>query len=247
MMPDRFIASSWANGTRLPRLFASAAVVALAFTGFSYSDHHEAGEKSAEVDLGVHRLETTTTAPFDAFAHVNRVPQKLEEGETPASYAGVILYSRLRNIEGRIQVKVLEGFDGSAYFGFKTFLRTWQDKPEEGVGNCVSCHVPTTFSDDLEHIVDESEDAKATVSLRNLKKSDKELEAIVRGKMKMAEMAHAGKGNIDDAYKAMSLKDKDVKQLVSFLQSLNEISKGDFRQIILDAEILDTRDLSYTQ
>lgn len=247
MKRNRFMASTRADGTRLPGLFALAAVAALAFTGITYSDHHESGEKSAEEDLGIHRLTATTTAPFDAFAHMNRVPQELTEGETPASYSGVILYSRLRNQEGRIEVKVLKGFDGNAYYGYKNFLRTWADIDGIGVGGCISCHVPPTFSDGLEHIVDASGEAKATVSLRNLKKTDKELEAIVRSKMKMAEMARAGEGNIDDAYKATQLKDRDVKQLVAFLQSLNEIPKDKFRKIILDAEILDTTDLSYTQ
>ena len=61
--------------------------------------------------------------------------------------------------------------------------------------------------------------------------------------MNMAEKARDGSADIDDAYKTIDLKDSDVKEMVSFLQSLNEVPKDKFRQIIVDAEILDTTDI----
>jgi hypothetical protein len=198
-----------------------------------------AQDKSAEEDLGVHRIQTKTTAPFDAAAYLNRIAVQPIEGESPVQYGGAVIFSRLKNIEGRIQVKILDGFDADAYFGMKTFLLAWDDQ-EFSSGACVVCHTPTTFKSDKKFVVDESGEAKAVPSLRDLKKSDSELEKIVRGKMAMAEKAKAGGTKIDEAYQSMDLKDNDVKQLVSFIQSLNSVSKEEFRQIIVDAEILDT-------
>lgn len=202
----------------------------------------QAQEPSVEEDLHIHRATTETTSPYDAFAYANRISAAPSEGETPVAYAGAVIFSRLSNIEGRIQVKIMDGFDRAAYLGYKTFMRAWPE-PGDGVGNCVSCHTPAAFTDKAKHIVDDSGSAKATISLRNQKKSDEELEAIVRQKIKMAAIARKGNSDIDEAYRLIELRDEDVANLVSFLQSLNEAPKETFRQLIVDSEILDTSDL----
>ena len=88
-------------------------------------------------------LETTNTAPWDAFASMNRVPTGPIGDEAPAHHASRI-FGRLANQEGRLQVKMVDGFDGLAYRGLKIFLRTGG---EASVGNCVACHVLPTFTD----------------------------------------------------------------------------------------------------
>jgi len=221
--------------TKLIPTACGAAIIILAFS-------IQALAQNPEEDLSIHRLAAETTSPYDAIAYLNRIPLEPSEGQTPVQYAGAVIYSRLSNIEGRVQVKILEGFDRDAYFGYKSFMRAWPD-PGQGIGNCVSCHTPANFTDDAKHIVDDSGEAKITPSLRNHKKSDKELEAIIRQKLLMAKKARDGSAKIDEAYKVIELKESDVKEMVRFLQSLNEVPKETFRKIIVEAEILDTTDI----
>lgn len=200
-------------------------------------------EKSVEEELGVHRLQSDDTAPYDAFAYLNRIQAAPGEGQPPADYAGIILYSRLPNEEGRVQLKVVEGFDRAAYLGYKTFLRAWDDGTGLSVGACVMCHTPADFTDNAEHIMNKTFEPMITPSLRNLEKSDEEIEAAIRGKLEMAELARSGETNIDENLKLISLTDEDVTNLVAFIKSLREVSPEEFRQIIVDAEILDTTDM----
>ena len=203
----------------------------------------QAQESKVETELGVHRLEEETTSPYDAFAYVNRVPTEMRKGESPVDFAGMVLLSRLANQEGRIEVKILEGFNRSAYYGYKAFIRAW---PEEdvGTGNCVVCHTPPTFTNGKKYIVDPSGAAKVTPSLRNLKDSGKDIEAIIQQKVKMAEMARdGGAENIDEAYKLMKLSESEVKDIVQFIGSLNEVPKEGFRDLILKSKVLDTTDV----
>ncbi len=203
----------------------------------------QAQEKSVEEELAIHRLETETTAPYDAFAYLNRIPTELVEGQDAVQMGNMIIYSRLANQEGRVELKLVKGFNRSAYLGFKTFMQVWA---EEGVavGNCVVCHTPPTFTDGKQYIVDESGVAKITPSLRNLRKSDKEIEAILRQKAKMAEVARNNDGaGIDETYKIMRLSESDVKGLAQVVSSLNEVPREDFRDLIVEATILDTTDM----
>lgn len=193
----------------------------------------QAQDESVEEELGVHRLKSGETSPYDAFLYSNRIAGGPNEGETPVDFAGNVIFSRLSNIEGRIQLKIVEGFQRPAYLGYKTFLRAWPEVEGVAVGNCVVCHTPSAFADE----------SKEVPSLRNLKKSDAELESIVREKLKMAEKARAGDAAIDEAYEIIVMEDEDVKNMVAFLQSLNEISGDEFRERIVNAEILDTSDL----
>lgn len=199
-------------------------------------------DESVEEKLHVHRAQSDDTAPYDAFAYLNRIQLAPSEDQPPAEYAGLILFSRLPNVEGRIQLKIVEGFDRAAYLGYKTFLRSW-DEGGPAVGACVMCHTPANFTDNAEHIMNKTYEPVITPTLRNLDKSDEEIEAAIRGKMEMAELARSGDTNIDEALKLISLGDEDVANLVAFVKSLRELPAEEYRQVIVDAEILDTSDM----
>jgi hypothetical protein len=203
-----------------------------------------AQDAKVESELKIHRLDSENTSPYDAFAYLNRVPD-INEGEDPKTYAGHVLLSRLANEEGRILIKIVDGFNRSAYYGYKSFMRYW---PEEdlGMGGCVVCHHPPNFADagDKKYIVDSSGIAKAVPPLRNTKRSKDELKAIIEKKIKLAEMARAGKAdNIDESYKLMKLSTSDVDGIAEFIRSMISTPKEGYRDLILSATILDTTDV----
>jgi hypothetical protein len=210
--------------------------------GMVFSIGAFAQQETPEEELHVHRLKTETTAPYDAWAYANRIATQPEKGQSPVDFAGIVLLSRLTNLESRIEVKVMDGFDRSAYLGYKSFMRSWPE-PGEAVGNCVVCHTPPNFTSDKKFVVDESGVAKAVPSLRNLKMSDSELRAIVEKKVAMGKKAQEGKVNVDEAYKLISLDEQQVNDIVTFLKGLREVPKDDFRDLITNATILDTSDL----
>ena len=219
------------------------AVVSLTAVTLACFGQAQAQESSIEENLKVHRITTDTTSPYDAFAYINRVPTEPSEGETVVGFAGMVIFSRLGNQEGRIEVKLVEGIDRSGYLGYKTFMRAWPDE-ENGVGNCVVCHTPPGFTNGKKYITNEFGVANIVPSLRNLRKSDKEIETIIQQQVKMSELARAGEAkDIEEAYAIIRLGESDVKDLISFISSLNEVSKEKFRDIILKAEVLDTSDL----
>ncbi len=201
-----------------------------------------AQEPSAEEELHVHRLKSSTTAPYDAFTYLNRVATAPGEDEPPAEFAGIVLYSRLPNVEGRMQLKVVEGFDRAAYLGYKSFMRAWPE-PGNAVGNCVVCHTPATFGNDAKFVVDESGEAKVVPSLRNTQKSAEELKTIIQQKVATANRARADEIEVDESYKMIELTADDVDNLVAFVQSLVEVPEADFRDLIVNATILDTSDM----
>jgi hypothetical protein len=204
-----------------------------------------AQDKSVEEELHVHRLKSGQTSPYDAFAYSNRVAGAPDEGQNPVEYAGNIIFSRLSNIEGRIQLKVVEGFQKPEYLGYKSFLRAWPESEGVAVGNCVVCHTPPTFANSQSYVVDESGQAKATSSLRDLTKTDAELRAIVQKKVEMAGKVRAGDSKIVAAYELIQLSVEDINNMVAFLKSLNKVPEDDFRKLIVEATILDTSDMGF--
>ena len=116
-------------------------------------------EKSIEEQTKVHRLENTQRAIFDAFTYVNRIPEVVEEDESPLQLAGRI-FGRLGNQEGRILLKLPPGMDKESYLAFKTFFRY----EGEQAGNCAACHVPREFSDTVKHVVTKGGSPTATPS-----------------------------------------------------------------------------------
>lgn len=93
----------------------------------------------------VRSLRSSRTAPWDAFTSMNRLHAGPIAGETIENYAFGV-WSRLGNLEGRLQVKRPKGFTQEAYRGFKAFFRTTAEG-DAPVGNCVACHVPPEFTD----------------------------------------------------------------------------------------------------
>ena len=172
-------------------------------------------QKSMEEKTGIHRLDSPKRAPFDAFVYVNRIPDKPREGESPKDFAGRI-HGRLANQEGRIQLKLPPGMDLAAYHGFKSFLGS---EGNPSISNCMACHSGPEFS-------------AGKGSLRNLKITDTELQSIIRAKM-----AKAADG--DQAYAGLKITDAEVPGLVSFLQSLTDVSDKQFRDLVLEAKVTD--------
>lgn len=229
---------------RSAKLVSGCAVAIFAAGAVLSVKHVYAQEETAEEHLHVHRLKSGETSPYDAFAYSNRVAGAPEVGQTPVEYAGNIIFSRLSNIEGRIQLKVVDGFQRPEYLGYKSFLRAWPESEGVAVGNCVVCHTPPTFGNTATYVVDESGQAKPAPSIRNLKKTDEELKTILQKKVEMAAKARGGDTKIDAAYQLVQLSDEDVNNLVAFLQGLKEVPEDHFRQLIVDATILDTSDMN---
>ena len=185
----------------------------------------------------VHRLESTKRAIYDAFVYVNRIPEKPEEGEEPVDLAGRI-FGRLANQEGRVLLKLPTGMDRSSYLAFKTFFRY---EGEEQVGNCGACHNPVEFTDSKAHVVKKGGKPVVTPSLRNLDLDRKKIEAIIRDKVAVSRLKQSGEApEVDEAYSAMRLSEQDIPKLASFLELLRDGPDAGFRDLILEATVLDT-------
>ena len=192
---------------------------------------------SIEEKTKIHRLATTKRAIYDAFVYMNRIPEKAEEDESPEDFAGRIL-GRLANQEGRILVKLPKGMDRQAYLGYKTFL---ESEGTAKVGNCIACHAPPDFTDLKEHGSSQSDSEKPTPSLRNLAKRKVNVRQAIMAKMAASETKRAPKAEkIDAAYGKMRLSKGDLHQLMAFLNLLNDVPDKEFRNLILNAKILDT-------
>ncbi len=223
----------------MKRLAAIASACAATILGvgimWSTQQTYAQEKQSVEEELHIHRLKNGMTSPYDAFTYLNRVPIGPTTGESPEQYGGNVIFSRLSNMEGRIQLKDVKGFGMPEYLGYKDFLRAWPDEEGIAVGNCVVCHTPNSFG---------GTDAKPAPALRNTKKTAEELKAIVKQKVEMAAKAKAGDTKVDPAYKLVTLTDADVDNIVAFLLSLKELPHDEFRQIIVEAGILDTSKMS---
>ena len=204
-------------------------------------------DESVETQMKVHRLTTAETSPYDAFAYLNRINTGLSDDESPKDFAGR-LFGRLANQEGRILLKLPTGFSPLAYDGLKTFYRTYGTSK---VGNCVACHVPPTFTDGSAHIVDSAKQARETPSLRNLGKSApylhdgsaQSLEDVLKQKIRMSEQAREdATAGIDPEYAIINITQDDIPALVEFLETMNDVGQDRFREIVMNAKILDTSD-----
>lgn len=194
-------------------------------------------KKSIEEKTKIHRLSSTKRAIYDAFVYVNRIPEKADKDELPHDFAGRI-FGRLANQEGRILLKLPEGMTRNGYLGFKTFLRS---EGKSKVGNCVACHAPVEFTDLKSHVVTKGGKPKPTPSLRTLKKRKVDLRKAIQAKIDASRLKRSGKANdIAKAYGAMNITEKDMPNLVAFLQLLGDVSDKEFRRMILNAKVLDT-------
>jgi hypothetical protein len=196
-----------------------------------------AQDESIEEKTHIHRLASTKRSIYDAFTYVNRIPEEAGVGETPVQLSGR-LFGRLANQEGRVLLKVPAGMTKDTYLAFKSFF---QYEGATAVGNCAACHTPGDFTDGRKHVVEKGGSAVDTPGLRNVAARDIDLEAVIRAKVAAAEQKRSGHADeIDDAYSVIRLNDKEIKDLVSFLKLLNDGEEAGFRDLILNAEILDT-------
>jgi hypothetical protein len=176
---------------------------------------------------------------YDALTWINRMPEKLGEGETPLQLAGRVL-GRLASHESRNLVKLPTGMTKDTYLAMKTFFRY---EGESKVGNCAACHTPMEFEGSVERIVSKHGTPKKAPSLRNLKGRKLDLEKIVTEKIAAAEHKQSGNADeIDEAFSLMKITEEDIPGLVSFLNSLNDQSILDHRNMLKNVELLDTSD-----
>jgi cytochrome c peroxidase len=95
----------------------------------------------------VRALKPDMTSPWDAFAAINRVAPGPSEDEPIDLYAGRVR-GRLENQAARQLLKRPEAFSQTALDGFKIFFKIEGEGP---IGNCVTCHIPPSFSDGRFH------------------------------------------------------------------------------------------------
>ncbi|MEM7315439.1 MAG: hypothetical protein AAF497_20040, partial [Planctomycetota bacterium] len=199
----------------------------------------EAGlEKTSSIEkkTRIHRLQTHQRSLFDAFAYVNRIPTKPNEGESPEDLAGRI-YGRLANQEGRVLVKLPDGFSLEAYHGFKTFLGSEGDAQ---VTNCVSCHALPDFSDSREHVTNADAPGTKTVALRNLRRTDSQIRETIQSKIDLGIKKKATAGlSVDPACGRMDIGSADIPSLIAFLKTLHDVDDDQFRKLILSAQVVD--------
>jgi N-acetylneuraminic acid mutarotase len=192
---------------------------------------------SVESQIKIHRLASTKRGIFDAFTYINRIPDSPEEDESAIDLAGRIL-GRLANQEGRILLKLPPGMDREAYYGFKTFISY---EGENKVGNCVACHSVPDFTDLKTHVIEKGGTPKPTPSLRNLKERKLNHEEILLKKIKASQQKKSGTAKeIADAYQDMNISKEDIPELVKYLNLMNDVSDEKFRELILNAKLLDT-------
>ena len=166
----------------------------------------------AEKQMKIHRLETTKRSRFDAFAYLNRIPLEREIDEIPDDLSGRIL-GRLANQEGRVLVKLPPGMNRDAYQGFKIALDSGQALH---AGSCFSCHQLPDCSLTTSKPV--------TPSLRNASYSMKQLQQTMK----------------TDPHHNIQLDEGDLTRLLALLQILKDVPDADFRNLILNATVLDT-------
>ena len=80
-----------------------------------------------------------------------------------------------------------------------------------------------------------------TPSVRNLRQTKVDVAKAIMAKITASRQKKSGEAEeIDDAYAVMSLDEEDVAGLVAFIELLNDVPDEDFRNLILNATLLDT-------
>ncbi len=229
---------------RVVVLTGCAAVLA---TGFEFAQAQERN-KELEKAIGIHHYNEKGFAIYDAFSHVNRIPNGPvgDFPEEPIDTAGRI-FGRLANQEGRVEIKLPTGMNKDDYFAFKTFFSSdsfFYDR----IGNCGACHGAGTFADGKKHVVTKGGSPIKTPTLRNLKRTDKELgNAIMTHIAASKAQKKGGAKDIDEMFALMSITEKDVPALVKFVKLLKDVTdakdmakvREKFRPLVNDARLVD--------
>ena len=171
-----------------------------------------ASPEAADQGARVHRLESARRSLFDAFVYVNRIPVEPEEEETADDLSGRIL-GRLANQEGRVLIKLPPEMTRQAYRGFKVAL---ESDEQSHAGRCFACHrLPDMGDATLSNRVP---------SLRNrVASKPKSFATVAR----------------DSVHAKIAIDASDVTDLDAFLQLLADTSDSEFRQLIIDARVVD--------
>jgi len=226
----------------------------LLLTALPASFAQEKSDKTLEAEIGIHRFNEKGLAVYDAFSHVNRIPNgpEGEFPEEPIDTAGRI-FGRLGNQEGRILIKLPPGMTKDDYFAFKMFFSFDADFCYEKVANCASCHGLPQFTDAKKHVVTKGGPLKATPSLRNLKKKDAELRKSIMQHLAASAQKKAGEADdVDDMFTLMNITEQDVGALIKFIKLLNDVAdtkdtaeaRKNFRPLVMDAKLVDVAGLA---
>jgi len=186
---------------------------------------------SIEEKTKIHRLASANRSVYDAFVYLNRIPDKVEEDEEILDFTARV-YSLLANQEGRVLIKLPKGMNREAYLGYKTFLST---DAKVSNGNCVACHVPEKFTDLKNHALSEGGKAMPTPSLRNMNKRKVDVAKALQTKLVAAQKSGAPKN-----YQSIKLDKADLSNLEAFLKLLDDVDDKNFRDLIIQAKVLDT-------
>ena len=204
--------------------------------------------KELEKAIGIHRFNEKGFSIYDAFSHVNRIPNGPmgEFPEEPIDTAGRI-FGRLANQEGRVEIKLPKGMTKDDYFAFKTFFSS--DSFYYGkTGNCGACHGVGPFTDGKKHVVTKGGSPIKTPTLRNLKRTDKELGKAIMKHIAASKERKSGKTtDIDKMFALMSITKKDVPALVKFVKLLKDVANAKdmadvrkkFRPLVNNAKLVD--------
>ena len=204
--------------------------------------------KKLEKAIGIHHYNEKGFAIYDAFSHVNRIPNGPigDFPEEPIDTAGRI-FGRLANQEGRVQIKLPKGMTKDDYFAFKTFFSS-DSFYHAKTGNCGACHAAGPFTDGKKHVMTKGGSPVKTPTLRNLKRTDKELgKAIMEHIATSKERKSGGAKDIDEMFALMSITKKDVPALIRFVKLLKDVAdakdmakvRKKLRPLVNDARLVD--------
>ncbi len=210
----------------------------------------QAQERNKELEkaIGIHHFNEKGFAIYDAFSHVNRIPNGPKGGfpEEPIDTAGQI-FSRLQNQEGRVLLKLPPGMTKDDYFAFKVFF-SFDTFYYPKAGNCGACHGVGPFDDGKKHVVTKGGSPIKTPSLRNLKRTDKELSRAIMDHIVASQQKKSGEAEeIDDMFTLMIISEENVPGLVKFIKLLNDVAdvkdmeqvRKEFRPLVSESKVVD--------
>ncbi len=229
------------------RIYVTGCTMVMA-TGLLLTAQAQERNKELEKAIGIHHFNEKGFSIYDAFSHVNRIPNGPKGGfpEEPIDTAGQI-FSRLQNQEGRVELKLPPGMTKDDYFAFKTFFN-FDTFYYPKAGNCGACHGAGPFDDEKKHVVTKGGSPIKTPSLRNLKRTDKELRKAIMDHIAASQQKKSGEAKeIDDMFALMIISEKDVPGLVKFVKLLNDVAdvndmaqvKKRFRPLVSEAKLVD--------
>ena len=180
-----------------------------------WSDQAAAARTTHADGLRVHRLQSEYRSRFDAFAYLNRLPLQAEDGESQSALAGRLL-GRLANQEGRVLIKLPPGMKPDAYRGFRLALEI---RHHSGAVSCFACHQLPDLSVTMAPTTAPTTDS----GMRNRAFSLAQMRQLLR----------------NETHKYDQVGDTEASRLLAFVRSLRSVANEPFRQLILQATVMD--------